>query len=139
MPQWCLCPGKYGSAELLFVVPVQQSPNFDHVYLYQYKVLGYGLTYKNNPKWGLVSIDKSPDGHLIRLYCHFQEGKRHDGVSGRVTKTARQRSLKDDADVIHMTLKRVRELVGDRAVEARGMKSNNRNSYGNLLLHPSKK
>jgi hypothetical protein len=36
----------------------------------------------------------------------------------------RQRSLKNNADTIHMMLKRVRELVGDRAVEARGMKSN---------------
>jgi hypothetical protein len=51
----------------------------------------------------------------------------------------RQRSLKDNANAICMTLKRVRELVGDRAVEVRGMKSNNRNSYGTLLLHLSKK
>jgi hypothetical protein len=56
-----------------------------------------------------------------------------------LTLTARQRSLKDDADAIHTTLKRARELVGDRAMEARGMKSNNWNSYGTLLLHLSKK
>jgi hypothetical protein len=50
-----------------------------------------------------------------------------------------QRSLKDNANAICTMLKRVRELVGDRAVKARGLKSNNRNSYGTLLLHPSKK
>jgi hypothetical protein len=52
---------------------------------------------------------------------------------------AQQRSLKDNADAIPTMLKRVRELVGDRAVEARGMKLNDQNSYGTLLLHPSKK
>ncbi len=56
----------------------------------------------------------------------------------RVTLTARQRSLNDNTDAIRTTLKRVRELLGDRAVEARGMKSNNRNSYGTLLLHQIK-
>ena len=61
------------------------------------------------------------------------------GHAVRVTLTARQRRLKDDADAIRTTLGRVRELLGDRVVEARGMKSNNRNSYGTLLLHPSKK
>jgi translation initiation factor IF-3 len=61
------------------------------------------------------------------------------GHAVRVTLTARQRSLKDDADAIRTTLERVRELLGDKAVEARGMKSNDRNSYGTLLLHPSKK
>ena len=61
------------------------------------------------------------------------------GHAVRVTLTARQRSLKDDADAIRSTLERVRELLGDKAVEARGMKSNDRNSYGTLLLHPSKK
>jgi translation initiation factor IF-3 len=61
------------------------------------------------------------------------------GHAVRVTLTARQRSLKDDADAISTTLDRLRELVGDKAVEARGMKANDRNSYGTLLLHPSKK
>ena len=61
------------------------------------------------------------------------------GHAVRVMLTARQRSLKDDADAIRTTLGRVRELLGDRVVEARGMKSNDRNSYGTLLLHPSKK
>ena len=61
------------------------------------------------------------------------------GHAVRVTLTARQRSLKDNADVICTTLKRVKELLGDRAVEVRGMKSNDRNSYGTLLLHPSNK
>ncbi len=61
------------------------------------------------------------------------------GHAIRVMLTARQRSLKDNANAIRTTLKRVRELVGDRAVEACRMKSNNWNSYGTLLLHPSKK
>ena len=42
------------------------------------------------------------------------------------------------ADAIRTTLERVRELLGDRAVEAPGMKSNDRNSHGTLLLHPIK-
>jgi hypothetical protein len=60
------------------------------------------------------------------------------GHAVRVTLMARQRSLKDDAHGIHTTLKRVREMVGDRAVEVHGMKLNDRNSYGALLLHLSK-
>ena len=51
----------------------------------------------------------------------------------------RQRSLKDDADSISMMLKRMRELLGDRAVKVRGMKSNDWNSYGTLLFHWNKK
>ena len=52
------------------------------------------------------------------------------GHAVRAMLTARQRSLKDNADAIHTMLKRVRELLRDRAVEARGMK---------LVLHPSNK
>jgi translation initiation factor IF-3 len=63
-------------------------------------------------------------------------GRRH---AVRVMLAAQQRSLKDDANTIRTTIKRVRELVGDRAVEACGMKSNNRKSYGTPLLRPSKK
>lgn len=60
------------------------------------------------------------------------------GHAIRVTLTARMRSLNADAEAIQTTLARVKELVGDRAVEARGMKANDRKSYGSLLLHPSK-
>lgn len=56
-----------------------------------------------------------------------------------VTLTARQRSLNEDAQAIRTTLDRVKDLVGDKAVEVRGMKSNDRGSYGNLLLHPNLK
>ena len=56
----------------------------------------------------------------------------------RVMLEARQRSLNDNADAIRTTFERARELLGDRAVEARGMKLNNRNRYGTLLLHPIK-
>ena len=61
------------------------------------------------------------------------------GHAIRVTLTARQRSLNSDANAIQTTLERVKELVGDLAVEARGMKANDRKSFGSLLLHPSKK
>ena len=51
---------------------------------------------------------------------------------------ARQRSLNDAASAIRTMLERVRELLGDRAMEGQGMKSNDRNSYGTMLLHPIK-
>jgi translation initiation factor IF-3 len=60
------------------------------------------------------------------------------GHAIRVTLTARQRSIKEDADAISTTLDRVRELVGDRAVEVKKLTANERNSYGSLLLHPAK-
>ena len=50
-----------------------------------------------------------------------------------------QRSLMNNANTILTTLKRVRKLVGDRAMEASKMKPNNLNSYGTMLLHWSKK
>lgn len=62
-----------------------------------------------------------------------------DGHAIRVTLTARQRSLNEDAHAITTTLERVKELLGDKAVEARGMKANDRNSYGSLLFHPNTK
>ena len=60
------------------------------------------------------------------------------GHAIRVTLTARQRALNVDGKAIDTTLDRVKELVGDRAVEVRAMKSNDRRSYGSLLLHPNK-
>ncbi|KAL7554954.1 hypothetical protein ACHAWF_018514 [Thalassiosira exigua] len=60
------------------------------------------------------------------------------GHAVRVTLTARRRMLEEDADAIDATFVRVKELVGDLAVEARGMKANDRKSFGTLLLHPSK-
>ncbi len=61
------------------------------------------------------------------------------GHAVRVTLTARQRSLNEDGNAITTTLERVKELLGDKAVEARGMKANDRNSYGSLLFHPNTK
>ncbi|KAL3780830.1 hypothetical protein HJC23_011079 [Cyclotella cryptica] len=61
------------------------------------------------------------------------------GHAIRVTLTARRRSLNEDAQAIRTTLDRVKDLVGDKAVEVRGMKSNDQGSYGNLLLHPNLK
>jgi hypothetical protein len=46
-------------------------PNFNDVYLHNYKVLDNGLICKNNPKWGLVSVVSGPDAHLIYLSCCF--------------------------------------------------------------------
>ncbi len=49
-------------------------PNFNDMYLHNYKVLDYGLICKNNPKRGLVSVASGPDAHVIhhscRLSCH---------------------------------------------------------------------
>lgn len=61
------------------------------------------------------------------------------GHAIRVTLTARGFSLNEDADAIKTTLDRVKELIGDKAVEARGMKANDRMSVGNLVFHPNKK
>ena len=61
------------------------------------------------------------------------------GHAVRVTLTARQRALREDTDAIKTTLDRVKELVGDKAVEVKELKSNERGSYGNLLLHPNMK
>jgi len=60
------------------------------------------------------------------------------GHAIRVTLTARQHSLNADAQAISTTLDRVKELIGDKAVEVRGMKANDRLSCGNLLFHPNK-
>ena len=60
------------------------------------------------------------------------------GHAIRVTLTARKWMLAKDEQAITTTFERVRELLGDRAVEARGMKANDRKSYGSLLLHPNK-
>jgi len=60
------------------------------------------------------------------------------GHAIRVTLTARQRMLNSDEMAISTTFERVKELVGDRAVEVRAMKANERKSYGSLLLHPNK-
>ncbi len=47
-------------------------PNFNDVYLHNYKVLDYGLISKNNPqKWGLVSVASGVNAHLIQLSCCF--------------------------------------------------------------------
>ena len=61
------------------------------------------------------------------------------GHAVRVTLTARLRALREDTDAIKTTLDRVKELVGDKAVEVKELKSNERGSYGNLLLHPNLK
>jgi hypothetical protein len=42
-------------------------PNFDGMYLHNYKVLDYGLIYKNNLKWVLVLVVSGLDVHFIYL------------------------------------------------------------------------
>lgn len=61
------------------------------------------------------------------------------GHAIRVTLTARRYSLNEDSAAINTTLERVKELLGDRAVEVRGsMKGNDKGNFGTLLLHPNK-
>ncbi len=61
------------------------------------------------------------------------------GHAIRVTLTARRYSLNEDSSAINTTLERVKEIIGDRAVEVKGsMKGNARGSFGTLLLHPNK-
>jgi hypothetical protein len=46
-------------------------PNFNDVYSDNFQVLEYGLTCKNYPKWGLVSVALGPDAHLSCFSCCF--------------------------------------------------------------------
>jgi hypothetical protein len=48
-------------------------PNFNDVYLHNYKVLDYGLICKNDPKWGLVSVASGPA--LWLLFLSFRHVK----------------------------------------------------------------
>ena len=61
------------------------------------------------------------------------------GHAVRVTLTARMKMLREDTAAIKTTLDRVKELVGDKGVEAKALQANERGSYGNLLMHPNLK
>jgi len=78
------------------------------------------------------------DDHDLRRktanMCRYLER----GHAIRVTLTARKHMLNADEGAIVTTLERVKELVGELAVEARGLKANERKSYGSLLMHPKK-
>lgn len=57
----------------------------------------------------------------------------------QVTITSNRRNLMEDKNAIVTTLDRVRDVVGDNALEARALKKNERGSYGSLLLQPNLK
>mmetsp|Transcript_22193 Transcript_22193/g.48162 ORF Transcript_22193/g.48162 Transcript_22193/m.48162 type:complete len:339 (-) Transcript_22193:3982-4998(-) len=125
--------------------PVIKAVDFDK-YIYEQKRKESKLS-KDKSKGGAIS-DKPLKEFKFRagIDNHDLERKASNmikyldkGHAIRVTLTARQRSLNADAKAIETTLDRVKELVGDKAVEVRGMKSNDRGSYGSLLLHPNKK
>lgn len=125
--------------------PVIKAVDFDK-YIYEQK-RKESKVFKDKSKGGAIS-DKPLKEFKFRagIDNHDLERKASNmikyldkGHAIRVTLTARQRSLNADAKAIETTLDRVKELVGDKAVEVRGMKSNDRGSYGSLLLHPNKK
>ncbi len=55
----CLCLASKKPSEREFFIPAGTDLGVKLL------VLDYGLICKNNPKWGLVSLALSPDGHLI--------------------------------------------------------------------------
>lgn len=136
----------------LMEVTLQQSPpvikavNFDR-WLYEQKKKEKAAQSKKKKEGGGAISDRPLKEFKFRagIADHDLERKANNmikylgkGHAIRVTLTARQRSLNADAAAIETTLNRVKELVGDKAVEVRGMKANERKSYGNLLLHPNK-
>lgn len=127
--------------------PVIKAVDFDKFLYDQKKKQSKAATKKKREGGGAIS-DRPLKEFKFRagIADHDLERKANNmikylekGHAIRVTLTARMRSLREDAAAIDTTLDRVKELVGDRAVEARGMKANDRKSYGSLLLHPSKK
>lgn len=136
----------------LMAVTLQQTPpvlkavDYDK-FLYEQKKKASKATSQKKKEGGGAISDRPLKEFKFRagIADHDLERKTNNmlkyldkGHAIRVTLTARQRSLNEDAMAIETTLDRVKELVGDRAVEARGMKANDRKSYGSLLLHPNK-
>ena len=126
--------------------PVIKAVDFDKWQYEQKKIQKAALTKKKQEGSGAIS-DRSLKEFKFRAGIDFHDLERKTnnmikyltkGHAIRVTLTARQRTLKEDAAAIETTFERVKELVGDRAVEARGMRANDRKSYGTLLLHPNK-
>jgi len=78
------------------------------------------------------------DDHDLKRKTDNMRGYLEKGHAIRVTLTARKHMLNADEGAIVTTLERVKELVGELAVEARALKANERKSYGSLLMHPKK-
>jgi translation initiation factor IF-3 len=126
--------------------PVIKAVNYDrHVYELKKRLSKVTSTKKKEGK-GAIS-DRSLKEYKFRAGIAHHDLVRktsnmikylEKGHAIRVTLTARQRSIKEDADAISTTLDRVRELVGDKAIEVKKLTANERNSYGSLLLHPAK-
>ena len=59
------------------------------------------------------------------------------GHSCQVTLSSNRQNLNQDKNAVETTLNRVREIVGDYALEQRALKKNPRGSFGRLLLQPN--
>ena len=126
--------------------PVIKAVDFDK-WQYEQKKKQAQLTSKKKKEGGGAISDRPLKEFQFRagIADHDLERKTNNmlkylskGHAIRVTLTARNKSLVADAEAIHTTLERVKELVGDKAIEARGLKANDRKSAGSLVLHPPK-
>lgn len=66
-------------------------------------------------------------------------GYLNKGHACQVTISSNRRRLMADEDAVVTTLNRVREIVGDNAVESRALQKNERGSFGKLMLQPNTK
>ncbi|KAL7439287.1 hypothetical protein ACHAXH_004634, partial [Discostella pseudostelligera] len=128
--------------------PVIKAVNYDKYAYEQRRKQSKAISSKKKKGGGGAISDRPTKEYKFRagIADHDLNRKTRDmieyleaGHAVRVTLTARQRSLKEDGNAITTTLERVKELLGDKAVEARGMRANDRNSYGSLLFHPNTK
>mmetsp|Transcript_19474 Transcript_19474/g.41664 ORF Transcript_19474/g.41664 Transcript_19474/m.41664 type:complete len:319 (+) Transcript_19474:49-1005(+) len=126
--------------------PVIKAVDFDR-WLYEQKKRERQAATKKKREGGGAISDRPLKEFKFRagIADHDLERKTNDmidylgkGHAIRVTLTARRHMLNADEGAITTTFERVKELVGDQAVEVRGMKANERKSYGSLLLHPKK-
>lgn len=126
--------------------PVIKAVNFDK-WLYEQKKKEKLATSKKKKEGGGAISDRPLKEFKFRagIADHDLERKTNNmltylakGHAIRVTLTARKRMLMADELAISTCLARVKELVGDRAVEVRALKANDRKSYGSLVLHPNK-
>jgi translation initiation factor IF-3 len=128
--------------------PVIKAVNYDKYVYEQRRKQSKAISSKKKKGGGGAISDRPTKEYKFRagIADHDLKRKTRDmieyleaGHAVRVTLTARQRSLNEDGNAITTTLERVKELLGDKAVEARGMRANDRNSHGSLLFHPSTK
>jgi len=126
--------------------PVIKAVDFDKHLYEQKKKERKSITKKKKEGGGAISdrplkefkfragIDDHDLKRKTNNMCKYLE----KGHAIRVTLTARRHMLNADEGAIVTTLERVKELVGELAVEARGLKANEKKSYGSLLMHPKK-